>query len=341
MSNVTFYKQSKGLTVGDIATLTGATVRDGARLDDLITNVAPLDCAVSSDLAFLDTAKYAGALSSSQAGACLMTERFEGQAPKGLNVLRAPEPYRDFVIVARKLFQESLRPLPLFETEGVAPTATVHASARIEIGATIDPGAVVGPRAWIGAGTVIGATAVIGPDVCIGRDCSIGPGASIIHAIIGDSVIIHPGCRIGQDGFRYFSSAKGHLKVPQLGRVMIHDNVEIGAGTTIDRGGSGDTVIGEGTKIDNLVHIAHNVTIGRHCVIAGQCGFAGSTTVGDNVMMGGQVGIADHLTIGDGAMIGAKSGVVSNVPAGEKWLGFHAWPGREFLRATAKLRRLI
>jgi UDP-3-O-[3-hydroxymyristoyl] glucosamine N-acyltransferase len=154
-------------------------------------------------------------------------------------------------------------------------------------------------------------------------------------------VIIHPGCRIGQDGFRYFSSAKGHLKVPQLGRVMIHDNVEIGAGTTIDRGGSGDTVIGEGTKIDNLVHIAHNVTIGRHCVIAGQCGFAGSTTVGDNVMMGGQVGIADHLTIGDGAMIGAKSGVVSNVPAGEKWLGFPAWPGREFLRATAKLRRLI
>jgi UDP-3-O-[3-hydroxymyristoyl] glucosamine N-acyltransferase len=205
----------------------------------------------------------------------------------------------------------------------------------------IDPGAVIGPRARIGEGTVIGATAVIGPDVQIGRDCSIGPGSSVIHALIGDNVILHPGCRIGQDGFRYLPSKNGHTKVPQLGRVIIQDDVEIGAGTAIDRGGSGDTIIGEGTKIDNLVHIAHNVTVGRHCLIAGQCGFAGSVNLGDGVMLGGQVGIADHLTIGDGAMIGAKSGVVSNVPAGEKWLGFPALPGREFLRAMAALRKLI
>src|SRR4029079_3239936 len=118
-----------------------------------------------------------------------------------------------------------------------------------------------------------------------------------------------------QDGFRYLAGANGHTKVPELGRVIIGDNVEIGAGTTIDRGGSGDTVIGEGTKIDNLVHIAHNVTIGRHCVIAGQCGFAGSVTVDDYGIVGGQVGVADHLAIGKGAMIGAKSGVMSNVPA--------------------------
>jgi UDP-3-O-[3-hydroxymyristoyl] glucosamine N-acyltransferase len=193
----------------------------------------------------------------------------------------------------------------------------------------------------IGAGTVIGATAVIGADVQIGRDCSIGPGASIIHALVGDNVICHPGCRIGQDGFRYLAGAGGHIKVPQLGRVVIHDNVEIGAGTTIDRGGSGDTVIGEGTKIDNLVHIAHNVTIGRHCVIAGQCGFAGSVTVDDYVMVGGQVGVADHLAIGKGAMIGAKSGVMSNVPAGEKWFGYPARPGREFLRGMTALRKMI
>jgi UDP-3-O-[3-hydroxymyristoyl] glucosamine N-acyltransferase len=186
---------------------------------------------------------------------------------------------------------------------------------------------------------VIGANAVVGADVRIGRDCSIGPGASIIHAIVGDSVIFHPGCRIGQDGFRYLANANGHTKVPQLGRVIIGDNVEIGAGTTIDRGGSGDTVIGEGTKIDNLVHIAHNVAIGRHCIIAGQCGLAGSVTLGDRVMLGGQVGISDHLVIGDGAMIGAKSGVVSNVPAGEKWFGYPALPGRGFLRAMAVLRK--
>lgn len=341
MSELSFYKQPIGLTVGEIAALTGASVRDGARLDGLITNVAPLNSAVSTDLAFLNTSKSVNALKTTQAGACLMSEQFEGQAPSGMNVLRVQEPFRAFVVVARKLFQEALRPLPLFEAEGVAPTAVVHSSARIEIGATIEPGAVIGPRASIGAGTVIGATAVIGPDVCIGRDCSVGPGATIIHAIIGNDVILHPGCRIGQDGFRYLPDAKGHLKVPQLGRVVIHDKVEIGAGTTIDRGGGDDTIIGEGTKIDNLVHIAHNVTIGRHCIIAGQCGFAGSTTVGDHVMMGGQVGIADHLTIGDGAMIGAKSGVMSNVPAGQTWLGYPAWPARQFLRGMAKLRRLI
>jgi len=341
MTEMIFFKKPIGLTIGEIAVLTGAKPRLGVRLDEVITNVAPLDRAGSSDLAFLDTAKYADRLTSTQAGACLMTERFEGQAPSGLNVLRAPEPYRAFVAVARQLFEDALRPSPLFEAGGVAPTAVVHASARIGIGATVDPGAVIGPRAMIGAGTVIGATAVIGADVQIGRDCSIGPGASIIHALVGDNVICHPGCRIGQDGFRYLAGAGGHIKVPQLGRVVIHDNVEIGAGTTIDRGGSGDTVIGEGTKIDNLVHIAHNVTIGRHCVIAGQCGFAGSVTVDDYVMVGGQVGVADHLAIGKGAMIGAKSGVMSNVPAGEKWFGYPARPGREFLRGMTALRKMI
>jgi UDP-3-O-[3-hydroxymyristoyl] glucosamine N-acyltransferase len=273
-----FFKHPVGLTVGEIAKLTGAELRTGARLDDLITNVAPLDRACSSDLAFLDTAKYADVLTSAQAGACLMTERFESQAPSGMNVLRAKEPYRAFVLVARRLFEDSLRPSSLFEADGVPSTAAIHPSAQVAIGVTIDPGAVIGPRAWIGAGTVIGANAVIGADVRIGRDCSIGPGVSIIHSIVGNSVIAHPGCRIGQDGFRYLPGANGHTKVPQLGRVIVGDNVEIGAGTTIDRGGNGDTAIGEGTKIDNLVHIAHNVTIGRHCIIAGQCGLAGSVT---------------------------------------------------------------
>jgi UDP-3-O-[3-hydroxymyristoyl] glucosamine N-acyltransferase len=285
--------------------------------------IAPLDRARSCDLAFLDTAKHVGVLKSTQAGACLISERFEGEAPTGLNVLCAYDPYRAFVVVARSLFPAALRPASLFEAKGVDPAAVVHPSARIEQGVIVDPGA------------------VIGPDVQIGRGCSIGPGTSITHAFLGDNVICHPGCRIGQDGFRYLVRSSGHIKVPQIGRVIIQDNVEIGAGSAIDRGGSGDTVIGEGTKIDNLVHIAHNVTIGRHCIIAGQCGIAGSATLGDHVMLGGQVGISDHLTIGDGAMIGAKSGVISNVPAGEKRFGYPAWPGREFLRGMAMLRKLI
>ena len=336
-----FFKRPSGLTVGEIAVLTGAEPSAGGQLNHLLTNIAPLDRAGQSDLAFLESAKYADALMSTQAGACLTTKRFEKQAPRGVSVLCAHEPYRAFVAVARKLYPDALRPSSLFETKGVSPEAVVHPSARIEDGVVIDPGAVIGPRAAIGAGTVIGPTAVIGPDVHIGRNCSSGPGASIIHALIGDGVIIHPGCRIGQDGFRFYTDAAGHTKVPQLGRVIIQDNVEIGAGTAIDRGASGDTVVGEGTKVDNLVQIGHNVTIGRHCMIVAECGLSGSVTLGDNVTLGGQVGIADHLTIGEGAMIGAKSGVVSNLPAGEKWLGFPAWPGREFLRATAVLRKHI
>ena len=337
-----FFKPPSGLTIGEIAAITGAEPIDGARLDHLIVDIAPLDQAGPSDLAFLDSAKHADALRQTRAGACLTTARFESKAPSGVIVLRAQEPYRAFVVVARKLYPHALRPSSVYEGKGVTPGAIVHPSAKIENGVTIDPGAVIGPRAAIGAGTVIGATAVIGPDVQIGRDCSICPGASIINALIGDNVIIHPGCRIGQDGFRFQQlSAEGHTKVPQVGRVIIQDNVEVGAGTTIDRGGAGDTVIGEGTKIDNLVQIGHNVTIGRHCVIVAQCGLSGSVVLGDHVILGGQVGIADHLTIGEGATIGAKSGVVSNVPAGEKWLGFPAWPGREFLRATAALRRQV
>jgi UDP-3-O-[3-hydroxymyristoyl] glucosamine N-acyltransferase len=328
------------MTIGEIASLTGAEVRAGARLEDRITSVAPLDRAGASDLSFMDHGRFADVLPTIRAGACLVSERFESRIPRGLNVLRARDPYSAFVTVARHLYQAALRPVSSYETSGTDPSAVVHPTARLEPGTTIDPGVVIGPRAVIGSGTVIGANAVIGADVKIGRDCSIGPGSTIIHALIGNNVICHPGAHIGQDGFRYLSGKDGHVKVPQIGRVIIQDHVEIGAGTAIDRGGIDDTFIGEGTKIDNLVHIAHNVTVGRHCIITGQCGLAGSVTVGDYVMFGGQAGVADHLTIGSRAMIGAKSGVVSDVPAGEKWLGYPAWPGREFLRAMTLLRKM-
>jgi UDP-3-O-[3-hydroxymyristoyl] glucosamine N-acyltransferase len=181
---------------------------------------------------------------------------------------------------------------------------------------------------------------VVGPDVRIGRDGKIGAGATVTHALIGDRVIIHPGCRIGQDGFGYQMNAGRHGKIPQVGRVIIQDDVEIGAGSTIDRGAMGDTVIGEGTKIDNLVQIGHNVSIGRHCIIVAQTGISGSVTLEDWVMLGGQVGIADHLTIGEGAQIGASSGLMHDVPAGAKWVGTPAKPAREFFREISALRRL-
>ena len=188
---------------------------------------------------------------------------------------------------------------------------------------------------------MIAAGAVIGPQVRIGRDCAIGASATILHALIGDRVIIHSGARIGQDGFGYLPGPRGHQKIPQTRRVVIQDDVEIGANTTIDRGSTRDTVIGEGTKIDNLVQIAHNVMIGRHCMIAGQTGISGSAKVGDFVMMGGKVGIADHVTVGAGAMLGAQAGLMSDVPAGARYVGSPAQPVRDFMKGVAALRRLV
>ena len=182
---------------------------------------------------------------------------------------------------------------------------------------------------------------MIGPAVRIGRQCAIGPNTSITNSLIGDRVIIHPGCHIGQDGFGYVMGATGHRKVPQIGRVIIQDDVEIGAGTTIDRGANRDTVIGEGTKIDNLVQIGHNVSIGRHCIIVAQCGISGSVVIEDRVILAGKVGLPDNVTIGEGAIIGAGSGVMSDVPAGEKWLGYPAMRGREFLRSMMTLRQWV
>jgi UDP-3-O-[3-hydroxymyristoyl] glucosamine N-acyltransferase len=335
-----FFSQQHELTIGEIATLTGAAPRPGAPLDRRIRNIAPLDTARAADITFLDNAEYLGELSNTGAGACLLSARFAAAAPERLAVLIAAEPYRAFVTVARALFPEALRPSSPFGTSGRAAGAHVHPSARVEAGVTIDPLAVVGPRAEIGSGTLIAAGAVIGPQVAIGRDCAIGAGVTVLHALIGDRVIIHPGARIGQDGFGYLPSPQRHVKIPQSRRVIIQDDVEIGANVTIDRGSIRDTVIGEGTKIDNLVQIAHNVRIGRHCLIAGQVGISGSARVGDFVMLGGKVGIADHVTIGDRASLGAQSGVMADVPAGARWIGSPAQPVRDFMKGVAVLRRL-
>jgi UDP-3-O-[3-hydroxymyristoyl] glucosamine N-acyltransferase len=340
MSAPIFFKRGRGLTVREIATLAGAEPRRGADLDRQITGVAALDHATPHDLAFLDNVRYAHQAATTAAAACLTLERLAARIPAHVNLLCAHKPYQGFVEVARALFPDSLRPSSLFEAAGVASGAVVHPTARLESGVAIDPGAVVGPRAEIGSGTVIGVGSAIGPNVRIGRGCAIGPHVSIIHALVGDRVIIHGGCRIGQDGFGYLMGAKGHRKVPQIGRVIIQDEVEIGAGTTIDRGASRDTVIGEGTKIDNLVQVGHNVTIGRHCILVAQTGISGSVTLEDYVVLGARVGVNNHVTIGEGAQIAATSIVKDNVPPGARWGGTPAKPAKLWFREMAALQRL-
>ncbi len=340
MSDAKFVPHVAPLSLREIAELTGAVLAPGANPDLRIGNIAALDRAEPGDLAFIDSIKYVGQLCETRAGACLTGARFEKQVPPHVAILRAREPYRAFVTVARKLFAGMLRPSSVFGTTGVAPGATVHPTARLEAGVTVDPGVIIGPEAEIGSGTLVSANAVIGPRARIGRDCTVGAGTSITHALIGDRVIIHAGCRIGQDGFGFLMGAGGHLKVPQIGRVIIQDDVEIGAGSTIDRGAIRDTVIGEGTKIDNLVQIGHNVVIGRHCVIVAQTGISGSSTLEDFVALGARVGVTNHVTIGEGAQIAAISIVGGDVPPGARWGGTPAKPVKQWLREVKVLENL-
>ncbi|HEY0330185.1 MAG TPA: UDP-3-O-(3-hydroxymyristoyl)glucosamine N-acyltransferase [Rhodopseudomonas sp.] len=340
MSESGFFVDSVGLSVGDIVALTGAEPRDGTDLARSISDLAPLDRAGIADLSFIAETKYAGVLAQTRAGAVLTSERFAELAPANVAVLRIAKPYEAFVAVARRLYPSALRPTSLFGSIGVAPGAIVHPSAKLAAGVTVDPGAVIGPRAEIGAGSLIGANAVIGPHVKIGADCAIGAGCTVTHSEIGDRVIVHPGCQIGQDGFGYISSAQGHTKVPQIGRVVIHDDVEIGAGSNVDRGGMRDTVIGQGTKIDNLCQIGHNCVIGRHCIIVAQSGLSGSVTVEDFAVLGARTGVIPHITIGKGAMLASRSTVYSNVPAGAVWGGFPAQSKRQWMREVVALRQL-
>jgi UDP-3-O-[3-hydroxymyristoyl] glucosamine N-acyltransferase len=341
MSEPIFFPIATSLDFGEVAAISGATLPAGVDASRRVTGAAALEAAGPADVAYMDNPKYTDALAATKAGLCLVSARFADRVPAGTAALVTPTPYHAFAGILARLFPSALRPGSMFAAQGVAPGAFVHATAVLEAGVTVDPGAVVGPGAEIGSGSVIGSQAVIGPQVRIGRDCAIGSGSALQSTLIGNRVIIHPGVRIGQDGFGFAMGPKGHMKVPQIGRVIIQDDVEIGANTCIDRGASRDTVIGEGTKIDNLVQIGHNCIIGRHCVIVSQVGIAGSTTLEDFVVLGGQVGLAGHLTVGAGAQVAAQSGVAGDIPRGARYGGTPAQPALSWAREVALLKSLL
>ena len=299
-----------------------------------IRSVRALDDAHGSDVSFFDNRKYLTALQHTKAAAVFVSAESARRVPPASVPLISRDPYRAFAKSLEMFFPDAGHP------KVGGSTMTIDESARIEDGALIEAGAIIGPQAQIGRGSRIAAGAVIGYRVTVGRDCFVGPGASVTHALIGNRVIIHAGVRLGQDGFGFAMGPSGHYKVRQVGRVIVQDDVEIGANTTIDRGALKDTIIGEGTKIDNLVQIAHNVVIGRHCVIAAQTGISGSTILEDFVAMGGQCGTVGHIRIGAGAQIGAQSGVASDIPRGERWGGYPAKPMISWAREVALLKRL-
>ena len=342
MAQPTFFEKPPLTTLAEIAALAKAELVDLSKAGQQVKGLASLDEAGPAHLSFYDNLKYADQLAQSKAGACLVSPRFEKSVPAHITVLRAAQPFRAFVQVARTFHRDSLRPGSWVGNEGIAPSAIIDPTAHLEDGVVVDPLAVIGPNVEIGSGTVIGAGAVIAPGVRIGRDCNVGARTAIQCALIGNNVLIHPGCSIGQDGYGFvFFGAEGHTKVPQTGRVLIQNDVEIGAGTTNDRGSLRDTVIGEGTKIDNQVQIGHNVTIGRHCLLAAQIGLAGSLTIGDYVALGAKVGINNHLKIGDGAQVTAMSAVKDDIPPGGRWGGHFAKPTKQWFREIVAVERLV
>lgn len=241
----------------------------------VIRSAAPLETAECDHLSYMDNPKYLAALGATKAGVCVVSPRFRSSVPDRTIPIVTTEPYRVYARALEWLYPAAMIPRSTMGTIGVSERAIVHPSAVINPTSTVDPGAVVGPGASVGEHSYIGANAVIGRDVVIGKECSVGPGSVVVFATIGDRVILHPGVKIGQDGFGFAPGLPSHHKVAQIGAVIIGDDVEIGANTTIDRGSIRNTTIGAGTKIDNLVQVAHNVTIGRHCMIAAQTGIAG------------------------------------------------------------------
>jgi UDP-3-O-[3-hydroxymyristoyl] glucosamine N-acyltransferase len=333
MADPRFFDNRGPFTLAQICAAAGAALPDGAVAAAPVHDVASLSGAAPEQLSFFTGGRNAAFVQTS-AGFCFIPADYKGERPAGTVLIPVASPQHAFIAVAMAFYPECLRLTgPL---KGIDPTARI--GKDVEMG----EGVVIGPGAEIGEGTHLGPHTVIGRGVAIGRNCEIAGNTTIVCAYIGDQVAILPGAQIGQPGFGFASGPQGHLKVPQLGRVIIQDKVEIGACTTLDRGALGDTVVGEGSKIDNLVQIGHNSHIGRHTVIVGQAGVSGSASVGDFVVVGGQSGISDHSKIGDGARLAGRTALISGqeIEGGKDYGGVPAKPVKDWIREIYTLSSL-
>ncbi len=328
MPDARFFQTLEPLSVAALAERIGGAVMRGG--ETLIAQVAPLSSADGGAVAFMGDWKFAETLKTTRAGCVIVPEAAVDAVPPGAAAIVSREPQAAWARAALALHRPILLDIAASASDVCEDDTVILA-----------PGVVVGRGARIGRGTRIGANTVIGPGVQIGRDCQIGANVTIGFALMGDRVTLLAGARLGEAGFGAAGSSAGPVDVPQLGRVILQDGVTVGANSCIDRGAYDDTVIGENTKIDNLVQIGHNCIIGRNVLIAAHTGISGSVTVGDNVMFGGKAGIGDHITIGDGARVAAGAGVLADIPAGETWSGYPAKPIRQFLRETVWLARQV
>ncbi len=335
MADPRFFTVAGPFTLGQLASIAGAELADTADPDTLFSDVAPLDTAGAGDVSFLNNRSYVGQFEKSAAGACIVEPRFAGKAPNGMALLLTDKPHRAYARVAQAFY-----PTPKAKT-GVHPTAVVAPSAVIGEGCEVGPCAVIGPAAQLGRNCRIEANAVIEAGVILGDDCLIGANASLSYCLIGNNCKIHAGVRIGTRGFGFAMEPEGFEDVPQLGRVIIEDDVEIGANSTVDRGAGPDTVIGKGTKIDNLVQIGHNVRLGRQCVLVAQAGMAGSSELEDFVVIAAGSGVNGHTKVGTGAQVAGKSAVMRDVPPGQTVGGIPAIPLKDYFRLVTMWQRQL
>lgn len=301
--------------------------------DHLLTGADELDRAEAGDVALAAQQSYADALRRTSAGVVVVKPALLDLVPRGSIAIPADHPHEVFAGILDALYPSSTRSVVTADRNDLG--APVY-ERDVILGQNVS----IGPGVEIGRGTVIGANTAIGAGVTIGRNCVIAPNCTIDCAHIGNDVVLHSGVRIGTEGFGWLDLGRSNRKIPQLGRVIVQDRVEIGANSTVDRGALGDTVIGDGTKLDNLVQIGHNCRIGRNCLIAAMSGLAGSTIVEDGVLMGGNVGTSGHLSIGAGSVIHGRAAVTKDWPAGSKLAGAPAQDIRDFWRELAVLRKL-
>jgi UDP-3-O-[3-hydroxymyristoyl] glucosamine N-acyltransferase len=334
MADYNFFQNSGPFKATELAQISGADLAGTLIPDFLYMDVRPLDNAGKTDVSFLDNKKYKETFLASSAGLCIIRPSLLDIAPTGMGLLLTHDPYGAYARIASSFYPVST---PL---NSISDRSLISNSARLGKNCSISAGVIIGENVSIGDNCTVGPNTEIMSGCKIEECCSIGSNVTIQCCMIGKSVIIHPGVRIGQDGFGFAPGTKGHFKVPQLGRVIIGDLVEIGANTTIDRGAGPDTIIGDGTKIDNLVQIGHNVQVGNHCLIVAQVGISGSTKIGDFTMIGGQTGIAGHLNIGSGVKIAAQSGVMRDIINGETVCGTPSRPMKKFMREIATVQKL-